>query len=613
MKLTYFAPREPLPSAALDLTAYAAEHCKQTTPTEVLDLDMVQLFDYMVDSARVGRKGDAGYVIAGECTTTRKDGGPAPFVLIDYDDRPEGPDWELLNAYQGFAWTTAKGHPHWRVLVPLTEPMAHGKLECPFPGGHIRNRTQPAFLPTHERDVNAIQWRVLEGEKTLDGAALGKVAETFTQASGSLVGAVFKAAGYVLGEQSGGLQVRCPWQKEHTGGKGGGTVVFHDDPDHSGLGKFHCGHGHCAGRGSAEAIEALRGLPAVADELAMWPTPASVLEPYKRLDAPPAPRVEAPRFLSGKDLLIVDDEVQWLCHPLQLCPGRPPMIFGDSSAGKTSTAISMALSIAAGLPIFGEFACRRGPVLHVSLDSGLRSVKKRYREFANGMGLDLSKLDIAVFPHRLQLVDKYGKFERSGFEEIDKEAQRGGYKLVILDSLAALTVGMDENATDIGGPIRATTDNERVWLWLHHTGKSGETIRGSSAIKAACGGVWKGEKVAEELVSWQMEKPCEEFCGEKLPKQFRTRWHHAPGEQRLTVEPEEERAGNSPMRIQEEVMRQLRMKGPLSSKQLEATITGKATTIRDCVKELAQRNVLTYDGKKYHIVSDILAAGGDPG
>src|SRR5688572_10810194 len=121
MKLTYFPPRNPAPDASLPEKDYAAEHCKQTIPGTVVDLDLAALEAACRQASTVGRKGDAGYLIACECTTTRKEGGPAYLALIDQDEGSAEPDWTALDEYEGFAWTTASHRPDkpsWRVVIP---------------------------------------------------------------------------------------------------------------------------------------------------------------------------------------------------------------------------------------------------------------------------------------------------------------------------------------------------------------------------------------------------------------------------------------------------------------------------------------------------------------
>jgi hypothetical protein len=304
MIVTYFPPLQPLPDQSLDDRTYAAAHCRQTHPGTVADLDLQGLEAACRSAACIGRKGDAGYLIAGECTTTRKEGGPAGVALIDQDEGGGEPDWAALDEYEGFAWTTASHRPDkpsWRVVIPFVEPFAHGKIRCPFKGAFIRNRTQPAFLPTHLTDASRIEWRRLAGSKRLDAAALGAVEHAFESRQDSLLGAAFEAAGMVLGGQSGGLRVRCPWVHMHSDGESSGTAVFHADPDNRGFGKFHCSRTEClkANRTSWDALNAIRNIPAVASELRHWPDPG--LDGYQRVAAATAtavpvqtPTVEGP-------------------------------------------------------------------------------------------------------------------------------------------------------------------------------------------------------------------------------------------------------------------------------------------------------------------------------
>ncbi len=171
---TYFAPRSPLPRWRGDLKAYAAEHAKQMTPTQVVTVPSLKaLRKWIADHAVVGRKGDAGYIVAGECTDSRDNvTGPAAFALPDYDGADI--DWVEAEQYEGFAWTTASHtaeQPAWRLVVPFASPVTHGKLESPLAGAHIRVQHQPAFLPTYEVGAE-VEWRVLAGTQRLDATEL---------------------------------------------------------------------------------------------------------------------------------------------------------------------------------------------------------------------------------------------------------------------------------------------------------------------------------------------------------------------------------------------------------------------------------------------------------
>ena len=301
MKITYFAPADPRPPAHLSDLEYAAAHCRQIHPTRELDLTLAELEAACRAAALKGRKGDAGYLTACHFhggSRRDADGGPAALALIDQDEGSAEPDWATLDQFEGFAWTTSSHRPDkpsWRVVIPFVEPVAHGKLRCPFRGGFVRNRTQPAFLPTHVAGPDAIQWRRLGGSQRLDAAALGGVERAYEDRPDSLLGAAFAAAGMVVGEQHGGVRVRCPWAHRHsdqggTDGVGtGGTVILHSDPDNRGFGKFHCSRTECmkANPTSWDALAALKAGPssaAVIAELAHWPDPG--LNGYRRSEVP---------------------------------------------------------------------------------------------------------------------------------------------------------------------------------------------------------------------------------------------------------------------------------------------------------------------------------------
>lgn len=610
MLFTFFPPLRPLPDQALDNTAYAAAHCRQTTPRGVHDLDLAQLFDTLVNSARVGRKGDAGYIIAGDCTTTRKEGGAAGFVLIDYDDRPEGPDWELLDEYEGFAWTTAAGHPHWRVLIPLEEAFRHGKLNCPFPGGHIRNRTQPAFLPTHASDLDQIQWRALEGTKRLDGKALGHEATEYRVERQSMLGSLFQAVGWVEGEQHDALIVKCPWQHEHTGGKAGGTVCFHDDPEHTGMGKFSCAHGHCDGRTSFDALEVLKALPAAQAELKHWPEP-DMLSPYQRVDeVEPEDTIyvmELPKARVGGCLVKVHagelaqplGEIPWLVEGIDFAPGRPMVVAGKAGSGKTYALQEMALSVAGGGMVWGEFPVNRtGPVLHIDVDQGRYATSMRYQLLARGRGLDLASLPISCAFFDFAMSNKRG-IDPEAIQALANAVQ--GHALCIIDSLRGIAPGLDEQDSAFGDVLQALTQVSTItgcaFAVVAHSGHDQNRARGTSAIQDRAGSVYQLERVQEAggegHVSWEQQKVSEYSKG--APVRFKTVMDRTPSglnDQTTIRVPAELRTGEDPATtIQRCMLEELERAAAKGLKQADllhaaARIQKRKEFKLDCLRDL---------------------------
>jgi len=472
-------------------------------------------------------------------------------IGIDYDEFPtEQPDWRPeVWPCDAFAHSTHNYHPEtapgkWRVILPLATPMPVEReaqlrkvLQAYLPRGcMVRAPHQPAFLPTCAADaeVEIVHVEQTEIPSALDWTQLidldvAPQVHATGIAAGTLIGAEFDKRGMVHRDCGTKLDVVCPWHAEHKSGGDLAFVYYTED----GLGKFGCAHGACKGRGSSEAFEYFDGTPN-----AVIPEPPAVTNGQVTGGEPVAQPVKAARFIEWSDLMTPMGEVPWLVRELEICPGRPPMFISDSGVGKTWTLQALALAVASGQPVFGRFACRQGPVLHLSRDSGLRATKARYQRLARGMGID--RADVVVFPHSLPLTDKMGAFQRKGFEEVAKEAERGKYALVILDSLAALCPGIDENSTDIGEPLRATTDDECVWLWAHHTTKSGEGYRGSGAIKAAAGSIYVGTRDGERRI-WKALKASEEHESGDLPT-FETEWQcDEDGGARIVAKAEEER------------------------------------------------------------------------
>jgi hypothetical protein len=605
---TYFAPTG---NPATDASA------KQITPTSRFTADTLDDIREFIEQTvtRHNHKGGSGYIIAGDCAGTRsaRNTGPAGFALLDWDDAP--PDWAELDQYEGFGWTThnhTEAEPHWRFVIPFEEPVLHGKLPDPFPGAHLRNRAQPAFLPTHAEDATLIKWRVLGGSKRLKAEAEAAQTQASSPVQQTILYEMFRRAGWLRGEgPNDGVWVRCPWAHEHSPKAGedtpdeSGTGVL---PNDDGLGLFSCRHGHCSHRHSGDAFAVLSELPcnasfrtkepsspkASAGGSPSLPVGSERVTSGTQAGVPgsPSPVPRGP-VLTGADLDGEIPPVQWLVEELQLCPGRPPILAADSGAGKSWATQALALAVASGQPVFGQFPCRQGPVLHVAQDSGLSATRRRYQRLARGMGLSLAQLPIAVWTPRLELVDKWGKFVIEGLAGVDAQVTKMGAVLVILDSLATICAGLEENSVEIAQPLWATTDTTCTWLWTHHTTKSGEVMRGSSAIKAAAGAIWGLSKNGADR-EWGLVKPCEETDGSKPPS-FVTQWIQNGDAARIEVSrtgPNGANAETPAQRLEREIVTAIRERGARSKNQVCDMVRGKRTTILEYLKDLTIRGIV---------------------
>jgi hypothetical protein len=529
-------------------------------------------------------------------------------IGIDYDGFPdEPPNWDPeVWPCDVYAHSTHNYHPterpgKWRAILPLATPMPIEReaqlrkvLQSYLPRGAVlRAPHQPAFLPTCAADATVQVVYVeqpsdgfppaLDWTKLVDLDAAPTVHATGLAAS-TLIGSEFANRGMVRRDCGNKLDVVCPWASEHKSGGDLGYVYYTED----GTGNFKCEHGSCKGiRNTPEAYEFFDGTPNsdIPEPLSFTNGQMTAAQPITGGE-PVSQPVKAARFIGWPDLMTPMGEVPWLVRELEICPGRPPMFISDSGVGKTWTLQALALAVASGQPVFGRFACRQGPVLHLSRDSGLRATKARYQRLARGMGID--RADVVVFPHSLPLTDKMGAFQRKGFEEVAKEAERGKYALVILDSLAALCPGIDENSTDIGEPLRATTDDECVWLWAHHTTKSGEGYRGSGAIKAAAGSIYVGTRDGERRI-WSPLKASEEHESGDLPK-FETEWQcDEDGGARIVAKSEDDGPVSKVSEAQRqawEMLKLVELRGKASTKELLAS-AGITSDVKGRVRQRA--------------------------
>jgi hypothetical protein len=191
--------------------------------------------------------------------------------------------------------------------------------------------------------------------------------------------------------------------------------------------------------------------------------------------------------------------------------GAPHLIAGYGFSGKSIALQSVALSLAAGKPIWGIYSSgspRR--ILHVDYEQGFRLTARRYQRLAAAMNVDLQdigdRLAVAIMPP-LHLVSSQQDRWRRLLE---------GRDLCIIDSLRAATKGLDENKSEIRAPLDMLGElAERSGcrsLPIHHSRKPSENapggayaIRGSSAIFDSCDSIYvfsasRGEPVSVQHV-----------------------------------------------------------------------------------------------------------------
>jgi len=158
------------------------------------------------------------------------------------------------------------------------------------------------------------------------------------------------------------------------------------------------------------------------------------------------------------------------------------VLYGEPGCGKTFVALSMALSVAAdhswcGKPTVG------GAVLYVAPE-GLYGLPLRVEAYQTRHGLSVENIRY--------LGDAFDLLRPDDIEELLVTLRAAGIQpvLIVLDTLARLMVGADENSAKDMGQAIAGIDSLRqetsaAALVIHHTRKNAQIERGSSALRGA--------------------------------------------------------------------------------------------------------------------------------
>ena len=198
--------------------------------------------------------------------------------------------------------------------------------------------------------------------------------------------------------------------------------------------------------------------------------------------------------------LSVTMTAQWLIKSVLPRSKDPIILYGASGAGKSFVALDQALAIARGVDWRG---CRvtQGRVLYVAAEGGA-NVAKRIQAYCDYHGISREDLPLDV------IIAAPNLLEQEDVTELTKSlAAFGPYDLVIIDTLAQVTPGANENAGEDMGPVLANIKaiqnaTGATVVVVHHAGK--DLSRGSRG--------WSGLKAAAEA---QLEVVRDEDSGQR--------------------------------------------------------------------------------------------------
>jgi hypothetical protein len=170
--------------------------------------------------------------------------------------------------------------------------------------------------------------------------------------------------------------------------------------------------------------------------------------------------------------------------------GTVALLYGKWGTLKTFIALDWAASVATGRPWQGR-ATKQRKALYVAAE-GAFGYQARVAAWQQGWGIKLPDGDFVVYPDPVNLM--HGAEVKALCALVD----HFGYGIVVLDTLARCMVGADENgAKDCGVVIdalgalrRSTPGGLGVAVGVHHSGKDGKTLRGSSVLEGGADTVY---------------------------------------------------------------------------------------------------------------------------
>jgi hypothetical protein len=190
---------------------------------------------------------------------------------------------------------------------------------------------------------------------------------------------------------------------------------------------------------------------------------------------------------------------QWLIDNV-IGAGDKVMVYGASGCGKSHWVIDLIFSACMGVPFARRFSVARRLNVAYAAGEGLSGLAQRFAAVMDFYSYHDPLFDYPNFTFFETVPQLYAGDDAIYSERITdfiaewKARQAAGecqpLDILIIDTLHTATAGADENsAKDMGIVLqlvqRATKELGCAVILVHHTGKNGESERGSSALRGA--------------------------------------------------------------------------------------------------------------------------------
>lgn len=175
--------------------------------------------------------------------------------------------------------------------------------------------------------------------------------------------------------------------------------------------------------------------------------------------------VPEPVPLIGSEILFIDT-LNWL--------------IGKPGHGKSFVALDLAGCVATGIRWHGHHV-QQGRVLYIAAE-GVRGVKQRVRAWEHKHGTKMAGVDFLPFPVQ--------STNGGHWDALVGLAAEVGYTMIVVDTQARVTVGVEENSNKEMGTFvhqaeRLRTASGACTLLVHHTGAGSERGRGATTLDGA--------------------------------------------------------------------------------------------------------------------------------
>ncbi|MFN0155523.1 MAG: AAA family ATPase [Gaiella sp.] len=160
---------------------------------------------------------------------------------------------------------------------------------------------------------------------------------------------------------------------------------------------------------------------------------------------------------------------------------------GRWKTAKTYVLLYVAMSIVAGRQVFGERDVKQGAVVYVCEEAGEKAMHRRLAALARGHGIDADELgDLHLAPNRRVKLDDPGW--QHELLAVGKDLKPRAF---IFDPLTRMRdASRDENETRGMAPLvefmrDLRNETSAAVVFVHHTGHTGEHMRGASDLESA--------------------------------------------------------------------------------------------------------------------------------